>query len=97
MNNGNRLREISKQARMDKRAEIKDSKGYEVLIGQLEQAAAMGRNYARKLSVDVMGLFEDDGVTFTELQSALETDGITLKSTYDSGTDVSYAIFKFSW
>lgn len=99
MNNGDRLREIAKQARMNKRAEIKYSKGYEVLIGQLEQAAAIGQNYARKLSIDVMSLFDDDEVyaTFGELQGALETDGITLKAVYDSGVDTSYAIFKFSW
>ena len=97
MNNGDRLREITRQAKMDKRAEIKDSKGYELLIKELEQIAAMGRNSARILSNAVMCLFEEDAVTFNELQGALETDGITLKAIYDSGTDSAYAIFKFSW
>ena len=97
MTNGDRLREITRQAKMNKRTEIKESKGYALLMKDLEQTAEKGRSYARILSVDVMSLFEEDGVTFTELQGALETDGITLKATYDSGTDVSYAIFKFSW
>ena len=97
MTNGDRLREIARQAKMNKRAEIKESKGYTLLIEDLERIAEKGLNCTRILSVDVMSLFEDDGVTFTELQGALETDGITLKATYDSGTDVSYAIFKFSW
>ena len=97
MNNGDRLREIAKQARIEKRLEIRESKGYALLIKELEQIAEMGRNSARILSNAVMCLFEEDGVTFGELQGALEGDGITLKTTYDSGTDVSYAIFKFSW
>ena len=97
MNNGDRLREMARQAKMDKRAEIKDSKGYALLIKELEQLAAKGRNSARILSNAVMCLFEEDGVTFTELQGALETDGIILKAVYDSGIDSAYAIFKFSW
>ena len=97
MNNGDRLREIARQAKMDKRTEIKNSKGYELLIKDLERIAEKGQSCARILSVDVMSLFEDYGVAFNELQGALESDGITLKTTYDSGTDVSYATFKFSW
>lgn len=97
MNNGDKLREITRQAKMDKRAEIKDSKGYELLIKDLERIAEKGQSCARILSVNVMSLFEDDGVTFAELQGALETDGISLKAVYDSGTDSAYAIFKFSW
>ena len=97
MNNGDRLREITRQAKMDKRAEIKESKGYELLIKDLERIAEKGQSCARILSNDVMCLFEEDGVTFGELQGALETDGITLKAVYDSGVDTSYAIFKFSW
>lgn len=97
MNNGDRLREIAKQARIEKRVEIRESKGYELLIKDLERIAEKGQNCARILSVNVMSLFEEDGVTFGELQGALETDGITLKATYDSGVDTSYAIFKFSW
>lgn len=97
MNNGDRLREIAKQARINKRTEIKDSKGYALLIKDLERVAEKGQNSARIFSNAVMSLFEDDGVTFGELQGTLETDGITLKTTYDSGVDVSYATFKFSW
>ncbi len=97
MNNGDRLREIARQAKMDKRAEIKESKGYGLLIKDLERIAEKGQNCARILSVNVMSLFEDDGVTFNELQGALETDGIVLKAVYDSGVDSAYAIFKFSW
>ena len=97
MNNGDRLREIAKQARIEKRVEIRESKGYALLIKELEQIAKMGRNSARILSNDVMCLFEEDGVTFGELQGALEGDGITLTAVYDSGTDHAYAIFKFSW
>lgn len=97
MTNGDKLREIAMQARIDKHKEIKDSKGYELLIKDLERIAEKGRNYARILSVNVMSLFEDDGVTFNELQGTLKTDGIKLDAVYDSGTDSSYAIFKFSW
>lgn len=98
MNNGDRLREISRQAKMDKRAEIKDSKPYKILIEMLESDARQGRNYKRLFSTSVMGLFDDDVyVTFNELQGALESDGITLKAVYDSGTNEAYAIFKFSW
>lgn len=97
MNNGDKLREISRQAKMDKRTKIRESKGYELLIKELEQIAAMGRNNARILSNAVMCLFEEDGITFNQLQGALEGDGIVLKAVYDSGTDPAYAIFKFSW
>lgn len=97
MNNGDRLREIARQAKMDKRAEIKDSKGYELLIKDLERIAEKGQSCARILSVNVMSLFEDYDVTFNELQGALESDGINLKAVYDSGTNESYSIFKFSW
>ena len=97
MNNGDRLREITRQAKMDKRAEIKESKGYELLIKDLERIAEKGQSCARILSVNVMSLFEEDGVAFGELQGVLETDGITLKAVYDSGTNESYAIFKFTW
>lgn len=97
MNNGDKLREIARQAKMDKRAEIKDSKGYGLLIKDLERIAEKGQSCARILSVNVMSLFEDYGVTFNQLQGALETDGIVLKAIYDSGTDSAYAIFKFSW
>lgn len=97
MNNGDRLREIARQAKIEKRVKIRESKGYALLIKELEQIAAMGRNNARIFSNAVMCWFEDDGITFNELQGALESDGITLKAVYDSGTNESYATFKFSW
>lgn len=96
MNNGDRLREMARQAKMDKRTEIKESKGYALLMKDLEQIAEKGQNCTRILSIDVMSLF-DESVSFNELQAVLASDEIRLDAVYDSGTNVSYAIFKFSW
>ena len=51
MTNGERLAEIARQARADKREEIKNTDGYKLLIKELEQTAALGKNYARILSM----------------------------------------------
>lgn len=96
MTNGNRLRDITKQAKMEKREDIKNTRGYGLLIEDLERIAEKGLNCTRILSIDVMSLF-DESVSFNELQAVLASDEIKLDAVYDSGTNVSYAIFKFSW